>query len=98
MKLFRMGKRGQIANAVSGLSPFVIAFGLAVVISSILALVVSSVDDTFTAGTAEANVSANGLSGIQNLSGQYATIGTVGGVLFLLIMVLGIFGVRRLGK
>ena len=93
-----MNKKGQIANAVSGLAPFVVAFGLAVVISSILALVVSSVDDTFTANTHEDNVSEAGLDGIQNLSSQYGTIGTVGGVLFLLVMVLGIFGVRRLGR
>ena len=96
-----MNKKGQLANSVSELAPFAIAFGLAVVIGSIITLVASSIDtslsDTDSENfTEQENVSEYGLTGLVNISTQWGTIGTVGGVLILLVMVLGIFGVRRL--
>ena len=68
----------------------VIGVGLGVtgLILAFTAVVVSDVGDDFTAGTYERNVTDNTLEGEQNLTDQFDSIGTIGGAIVIIGLVL----------
>ena len=71
----------------------IITFGLLVIISAVMALVLSNINATFTAGTYEANITTEGLSGIYNFAIFNPTIGTILAAALIIGIVVTAFGV-----
>lgn len=72
----------------------VIKWILLIVISAFIAagsaLALTGFQSSLTTGTAGYNITANALSGVQNVSTYFATTGTIVGVVLLLTAVAGI--------
>lgn len=81
----------DIVNAFGQIPTLGLLFGLTIIILSITADVVATVQDTQTANSAAFNVSGNGLTGMLNLSSQFATIGTVVGLVLIVISLVAGF-------
>ncbi len=89
MKLMK-NKKGQAMNVGT-----VAAIGIGLATAAIVFAVYSIVLAAFNSSTSDANATAiitNGQNFMVNLTTQFGTIGTVGGVLLLLGLVLGTIG------
>lgn len=73
IKMMNSKKGMSLGNAPTA----ILAFGLLVIISSVVALVLSNINTTFTAGTYESNITNKGLSGVYNFATFNPTVGTV---------------------
>lgn len=81
----KMSRRGNIwASVLSG-------FGIALISVAILAVVISALKGTQTAGTVAYNVLNNTETFMLNATGQLGTAGTVLGIMALVVIV-GVFG------
>jgi hypothetical protein len=67
----------------------VIGLVMVVIVLVAGALVLSGMGDGFTAGSQEANITADGLSAVDNVSGNIGTVGTMIGVGLILMAVFG---------
>lgn len=96
-ELFKNNKKGQ-AITVTNAPTLVLSLGLLVIMSSIVGLIVGSVQSTQTTDSVEYNISGAGLTLFTNFSDQFGTIGIVAGaglIIGLLIATLGVFLLRR---
>lgn len=86
-----------MANSGASMGTLVaVAVGLLVagVLSAISAQVISQVGATFTANSVEANITTNANTGQLNLSAQYGLIGTIGGLIVVVALLLSAFGLN----
>jgi hypothetical protein len=74
-KVFPVGRHGQLT--LGDTSNAVVIFGTIVITLAVIALVVGGVQDQTTAGTAEFNVSQDGLTGLQNMGDFLPVVGLV---------------------
>jgi len=84
--LFKDAKKGQLGNLTSN----AIVMGVLIIVVAVMALVVSNVRDTQTANSLGYNVAQNGLTGFNNISGQFGLLGTI--VIFSVVIGLVIAG------
>lgn len=92
-RAIEMHKRGQVG--FGNLTIIAVSVGGTIVAVVILAIIVQTLFDDQTAGSAAANVSSNGLSFFQNLTSQTPLLGTVIILALVLAVVLGIFIARK---
>lgn len=85
-----MNKKAQ-AISMEGAPKLVLVLVLLIIITGAGALAVSSFKSTLTSGTAAYNATANGETGVLNLSAQYPTVGTIIGISLIIVVVLGAF-------
>ena len=83
---------GDIVNAFGQIPTLGLLFGLTIIILSITGDVVSTVQATQTANSVAYNISGNGLTGMLNLSSQFSTIGTIVGLVLIVISLVAGFG------
>lgn len=86
-----MDKRGQTAVTFGSAPQLVLMLVVIVLITAAGAVGVQSFSDSQTAGGYAANISTQGLSGLNNFSLQVPTIGTMLGVGLILAVVIGVF-------
>jgi uncharacterized membrane protein YfcA len=89
----KMQKKGQTTGILTGLLAAVATFAVVIIMTSISADVVDRVQDTQTANSFAFNVSQDGLSGFDNLSGFYPNIGLVIAATALIGILIGGFAV-----
>jgi uncharacterized membrane protein len=85
-------KRGQLG--LGDVPNATILIGLAVVIGSIMALLVTNIQDSsaIEAGSVAENVTTFGLDGLSQLFSQFGLIGLMIGLGVVLLVVIGVFG------
>lgn len=88
----QMSKRGQLSGGLIG---GILLLVLAVVMATIGLSLLDGLDDDFAAGSLEANASADGRSGIANITSKAPLIGTIIVSVFLLTLVAGIVTIFR---
>ena len=90
-KLFNHKKGYQ----VNDIAPIAIALGLAIVVTVIIAKVVSDVEADQTAGSYGENISLNGLAGLDELGSWFDTIGLVVAAAVIIGILVYAFSFRR---
>lgn len=76
----------------------IITFGLLIIISAVVALVLSNINTSFTSGTYEANITTKGLQGVNNFATFNPTIGTILAaalIIGIVVTAFGVFAARR---
>ena len=88
-----MKKKGQVIS-IQSLPQLVLILALAVLITAAAAIALNSfkTSSSVTANSYAYNITAAGEAGLDNLSDQYSTIGTIIGVAILITIVVGAFG------
>src|SRR3990167_5323126 len=86
-------KKGQATGILTGLLAAVATFAVVIIMTSISADVVDKVQDTQTSNSFAFNVSEDGLSGFDKLSGFYPNIGLVIAATALIGILIGGFAV-----
>lgn len=94
MEKRRMNKKGQLDTYIN----YFVGAGAAVLLMAVIVIVLNAFQGTQTAGTAAFSVLNNTQQMFVNLTSQFTTIGTVGGVLALLVIIglVGVFGYQRI--
>lgn len=87
-------KKGQ-AISLGNLPTIVALLVVAGLVATFASDIVADVNADQTANSAAANVSANGLTGLLNLSGQFGNIGTVVGAGLIIGILIAAFAVSR---
>ena len=85
----KFGKKGVLGLEI--LAPAAIAFGVAVIVMSLVGTVLSDLKETQNQNTTAYNISAKGEEGIFKMAKQTPTIGTVIGIVVVLVIVLTAF-------
>ena len=98
MQLNRFKKRGQVGFGLTDIPGIALAIVVGMLVLSFGALVISSVQADQTSGTAEFNVSADGLSTLLNVSTLIPTAGTVIGAAIIIGILLGAFAFGQLRR
>ncbi len=85
------GKKGQLTGA----SELAIGLVTLVLIVAVGAIVLGDFQDTQVANSLPANITGNGLTGLENMSAQFGTVGTVAIAAVLIALVVAAFVIRR---
>lgn len=93
LKARKMSKKGQLDNYIN----IFVGAGLSLLFLTVIVIVISAFQDTQANTSAAYGVLNNTLGMFTNLTAQFTTIGTVGGVLALLV-ILSLVGVWGYGK
>jgi len=88
--------KGQAQQAMNFILVVSLGLGLAAIVASVIATVLASVQTTQTANTLESNITGFGLTGINNIATQFGLIGTVAGLVAVLVVLFVFF--QRKGK
>lgn len=92
MKLFDK-KKGQAS--IGDLPNLALGLGIAAIVIGVVMLILSNVGDNFTANSAEANATADAVSGLSEVSSQFPTIGVIIGAVVIISLVIGGFAFAR---
>lgn len=90
---FKSKKKAQVAN-LNTIIGMVIAIGVLAVVAVIFAQTIEDIRGDQTENTSSFNTSTNALDLLNNLSGQWALIGTVIGLMLVVSVILMIFRFR----
>jgi len=85
-------KAGQIGNLTSN----AISFGVLIIIVAVVATVVTNVRNTQTVNSSAYNIGSSGMTGLENVSGQFGLMGTI--IVFSIVIGLVIAGFVVFGR
>ena len=85
-------KKGQVSLDIRGILNILLVTGIGLGVTGLIlaftADIISTVGEDFVENTSERNVTNNALGGLDNLTGQFPSVGTIGGAIVIIGMVL----------